>query len=124
MPTRGLSVCSKTVLVTSAPVDIDERHSSTLGLVYKLHKEKQSCDHAAVVRFQSDKTPLTLTTSMEVAVREHHRLGDLNKTFISCGSEGWEGPSSCLLAGSLHSGGRERSRGTPVLCPCLLLYGH
>lgn len=116
--------------MTSVPVDIDERHSSTSGLVYKLHREKQSCDHAAVVRFQFDKTPLTLIMSVEVAVREHHRLEDLNKTFISCGSEGWEGPSSCLLAGSLHSGGRkrgggrERGRGTPVSCPCLLLYGH
>lgn len=81
--------------------------SSTWELVYKLHREKQSCDHAAVVGFQFDKTPLTLIMSMEVAVTEHHGLGDLNKTFISCGSEGWEGPSSCLLAGSLHSGGRE-----------------
>jgi len=107
MPTRGLSVVFKAVLVTSVPFDIDERRSSTLGLVYKLHRGKQSRDHAVMVGFRSDKTPLGFITFMEVAVTRHHRLRGLNKTFISHGLEAGKDPLPAFLLGPhIVEGGR------------------
>lgn len=112
MPTRGLSVFFKTILMTSVLLHTDGRSSYTLGLASKLPRGKPSHEHTVVLSFRCDKTPprdKTPIVSIEAAITERHRLRGLNNRhgFLMVPETGKDPLPAFLLGPPFVERGRE-----------------